>query len=185
VLCGENPGVRWRVGLIDTIDSSRTRFFIYVVILHRKRSRPLEPPPTAWFQLPSAQACRRTCMGNCSAWSYVTVEAVSRARRASCTATPPRHRHRCSDRQLQHLPATTAAVAVVMRPSRCRVLSPEGPLQALPLERGRSSPRIQNLSICDVGRMGMTCLLRAWPSGRPSWVRGLINQQQVCHGHRR
>ena len=70
-------GVRVHVSLTPgvprlLIDSSRTRFFIYAITLHRKRSQPLGPPPIAWL---SAQACRR--MGQCSARSYVTVEAVS------------------------------------------------------------------------------------------------------------
>ena len=54
------------------ISGSDTQTFIYAVTLHRKRVRPLGPPPITWL---SAQTRRR--MGQCSAWSYVTVEAVS------------------------------------------------------------------------------------------------------------
>ena len=57
---------------IDTISGSGTQTFIYAVTLHRKRVRPLGPPPIVWL---SVQARRR--MVQCSAWSYVTVEAVS------------------------------------------------------------------------------------------------------------
>jgi hypothetical protein len=64
------------------IDSSRTRFFIYAINLHRKRSRPLGPPPKAWL---SAQARRR--MGQCLYWSYVTVEAVSARRLKGSSST--------------------------------------------------------------------------------------------------
>ena len=55
--------------------------------------------------------------GQCLVWSYVTVV------RGVC-------QHMLKG-QLQHLPAATAAAAVVVRPSRRRVLKA---LQALPLQ---------------------------------------------------
>ena len=96
-------------------------------------------------------------MGQCSAWSghssYVTVEAVSSSARA--------------ERQLQHLPAATAAAAVVVRPSRRRVLKA---LQALPLQ-------VLHLA-CEAGPFA-THDVTAWPSGRPSVSgNGLITHQQ-------
>jgi hypothetical protein len=82
-------------------------------------------------------------MGQCSAWSYVTVEAES-AR---------------AERQLQHLPAATAAAAVVVRPSRRRVLKA---LQALPLQ-------VLHLA-CEASPSATYGVTASWPSGRPSRV---------------
>jgi hypothetical protein len=62
------------------------------------------------------------------------------------------------ERQLQHLPAATAAAAVVMRPSRRRILKA---LQALPLQ-------VLHLA-CETGPFA-TYDVTAWPSGRPSRV---------------
>ena len=59
---------------------------------------------------------------------------------------------------LQHLPAATAAAAVVVRPSRRRVLKA---LQALPLQ-------VLYLA-CEAGPFA-TYDVSAWPSGRPSRV---------------
>ena len=85
-------------------------------------------------------------MGQSSASSYVTVEAVSR----QVTAR--------AERQLQHLPAATAAAAVVVRPSRRRVLKA---LQALPLQALHLAYEAGPFATYDVP---------AWASGRPSRV---------------
>ena len=63
-----------------------------------------------------------------------------------------------AERQLQHLPAATAAAAVVVRPSRRRVLKA---LQALPLQALHLA--------CEAGP-STTYDVTAWPSGRPSRV---------------
>ena len=63
-----------------------------------------------------------------------------------------------AERQLQHLPAAIAAAAVVVRPSRRRVLKA---LQALPLQ-------VLHLA-CEAGPSA-THDVTAWPSGRPYQV---------------
>ena len=62
------------------------------------------------------------------------------------------------ERQLQYLPAATAAAAVVVRPSRAS--RPEGLAGAT---TARSSPRIRNRSIA-------TYDVPTWANGRPSQV---------------
>ena len=85
-------------------------------------------------------------MGQCSAWSYVPVEAVSRQHVLK------------AERQLQHLPAATAAATVVVRSSRRRVLKA---LQALPLQALHLAYETGPFATYDVP---------AWASGRPSRV---------------
>jgi hypothetical protein len=67
-----------------------------------------------------------------------------------------------AERQLQHLPAATAAAAVVVRPSRRRVLKC---LQALPLQALHLALRI----LYEAGPSA-TYDVPAWASGRPSRV---------------
>ena len=92
-------------------------------------------------------------MGQCSAWSYVAVEAVTSAR---------------AERQLQHRPAATASAArggEAIMPTR-----PEGLAGAA---TASFSPRIRSRSICDVCR---ACLGQRTPISRVvvSSVAGLI-----------
>ena len=84
-------------------------------------------------------------------WAYGTVLGLVIRDRGGC-------QHVGAARQLQHLPAATAAAAVVMRPSRRRVLKA---LQALPLQ-------VLHLA-CEAGPSA-TYAVTAWPSGRPSRV---------------
>ena len=79
--------------------------------------------------------------------SYVTVEAVT------CLSLSAR-----AERQLQHLPAATAAAVVVVRPSRRRVLKA---LQALPLQALHLAYEAGPFAMYDAP---------AWASGRPSRV---------------
>ena len=100
--------------LIDT--NSRTRFFIYAITLHRKRVQPLGPPPIAW---------RYKYQPRIAGVPGSVLSLLIRDRggwRLSERA----------ERQLQHLPAATAATAVVVRPSRRRVL--KALVAALPLQ---------------------------------------------------
>ena len=107
-------------------------------------------------------------MGQCSDSSYVTVWRLSARAERQLLAT------------LSTFPSATATAAVVVRPSRRRVLKA---LQALLLQALHLAYKAGPFASCDVYDVP------AWASGRPSRVvagcGGLICSRSDHHGHRR